>query len=210
MTDIQGDSAGVQPGGIDPSRPGLASQICPPGYVWLGDCAGWEIVPVVKARDLIAETEDLGLELRHRCGWAEGQPFDGITGDGAAYVGNLIERLLEIAPVHACITRPRSPEHAARVQRWQDQSSAAPRPVTDTPDTPSAFVPGVLRTIHDHNGQTSASGHGPEDYPEPANIPVRREVDGKWQTVEVTLSDFRANEGADGRQPYRVTDGGTD
>ncbi len=42
------------------------------------------------------------------------------------------------------------------------------------------------------------------DQEEPADIPVRRLVDGRWQTVEITLSEFRANEGADGRTAYRV------
>lgn len=94
---------------------------------------------------------------------------------------------------------------------------------------------GVLRAVRDMNAQTSQTGHGPEDYPdpeegppcarcsapasahvewasghlyqEPADVPVRRCIDGKWQTVEITLSEFRANEGADGRQPFRVVDG---
>lgn len=74
-----------------------------------------------------------------------------------------------------------------------------------TPTIPLAPI-GVLRTVYDEMHKAAGTtGHGPEDYPEePADIPVRRCIDGKWQTVEVTMSDFRANEGADGRQPHRV------
>ena len=45
---------------------------------------------------------------------------------------------------------------------------------------------------------------GADGPPEPAYVPVRREVDGKWQTVEITLSEFRRTEGADGRMPFLV------
>lgn len=46
--------------------------------------------------------------------------------------------------------------------------------------------------------------HPADPPPEPADIPVRRQVDGKWQTVEITLSEFRRVEGADGCTAYRV------
>lgn len=116
------------PGDIK-TPPGHNSKLCPTGYIWLGDVAGWEVVPVVRDE---AAGAPLQLELRHRCGWAQRQPDEGITGDGAAYVGNIIKRLLEVVETHTCRRRPLSP------------------------------------------------------------------------SVEVTLSDFRANEGADGRQPFRV------
>lgn len=198
----------------DPNSP-------PEGWVWVGDLSGWEIVPI--DQDGIAMAHP-GLELRHRCGRRVQQPESGITGDGAAFLGNLVENCVEENDGHTCTPHQPSPEHQARVARWmaaagmepsgdvaQDQLalvramvSKGPRTV-DGPGCTPAFVPGALEAFRDVANKTAATGHGPEDYPEePADIPVRRLVDGKWQTVEVTMSDFRANEGADGRQPYRV------
>jgi hypothetical protein len=118
------------------------------GYVWLGDLSGWEVVPVV--RDTAAGAP-LQLELRHRCGWAQRQPDEGITGDGAAYVGNLIERALEANQGHVCKPHEPSPEHQARVARWESMTDIkGPDDIPERPDAnervsgPPVRRPGLL------------------------------------------------------------------
>lgn len=120
------------------------------GYVWLGDLAGWEIVPVYGE----AREDGLWLELRHRCGWARRQPFEGITGDGAAYVGNILERLMEVAPGHACAPHEPSPEHQARVARWT--AAAGLTPSGDVAADQLAVVRAASRNV-DGPGCTPAS-----------------------------------------------------
>lgn len=254
-------TAAVLAGGGQPEDVDAALE----GFVWLGDLSGMEVVPTVT--DVIAERT--GLHIAHRCGTTWDLPrMEGLTADGSAMLGNLVEAAVEAREGHACPPHNPSPEHRARVAAWAaaaghqparaghlegaseeqtrevlgddatnqldvvralssgaryvDQSSAAPRLVDgpgctpavvagslDSPAVPFAPI-GALRAVYDEIHQTTSTGHGPEDYPErayveePADIPVRRCIDGKWQTVEVTMSDFRANEGADGRQPFRV------
>jgi hypothetical protein len=67
-------------------------------YVWLGDLAGFEIVPVL----LDDAYGVLFLELRHRCGWSARLPFEGITGDAAAYLANTVERAIGERRGHVC------------------------------------------------------------------------------------------------------------
>jgi hypothetical protein len=238
------------------------------GIVWVGDLAGMEVVPVLRED---SSGTPLQLRVTHRCGHEgvliRGMGMDGMSADGSAMLGNLVEFAAKWREGHACPPHQRSPETADMVQRWLDTSSGGPKPVTTAqgdpfgilarvelvddrqddeedegepvikpmtgfdlytmsrygagPDCGPIGIPphaagasdvitpgGVLRAVRDLMAGVPQTGHGPEDYPEePADIPVRRQIDGKWQTVEVTLSEFRANEGADGRQPYRVVDG---
>ena len=236
------------------------------GIVWMGDLAGMEVVPVLRED---SSGTPLQLRVTHRCGHEgvliRGMGMDGMSADGSAMLGNLVEFAAKWREGHACPPHQRSPETNDMVQRWLDTSSGGPKPVTTAqgdpfgilqhvelvdvsdeedegepivkpvtgfdlytmarygagPDCGPIGIPphaagasdvitpgGVLRAVRDMNAQTSQTGHGPEDYPEePADIPGRRCIDGKWQTAEVTLSEFRANEGADGRQVYRVVDG---
>jgi hypothetical protein len=67
-------------------------------YVWLGDLAGFEIVPEVENGLYPAPY----LELRHRCGWSARLPFEGITGDAAAYLANTVERAINERRGHVC------------------------------------------------------------------------------------------------------------
>lgn len=84
----------VPPGQV----PGLASQLCPPGYVWLGDLAGFEI-------GTMHQHEHAGGDvpcLYHRCGWAVPIPFEGVMGDGAAYLANAVVLAIEERIRHTC------------------------------------------------------------------------------------------------------------
>jgi hypothetical protein len=65
-------------------------------HVWLGDLAGFEVVPV------LTDDWEIALELRHRCGWSMRLRFDGITGDGAAFLGNIVQVATEERPGHVC------------------------------------------------------------------------------------------------------------
>lgn len=65
--------------------------------VWLGDLAGFEVVPVVPD-----DGASVHLELRHRCGWSQRLPFEGITGDGGAYLANIVERAVVERQGHHC------------------------------------------------------------------------------------------------------------
>lgn len=172
MTDHRGpefDAAATAPLTAigDPPREGaagIASQLCPEGYFWLGDLSGWEV------------SGDSGagqVALHHRCGYAETLRASGIRADFSVYVGNIVDRVLQLLPTHVCPPHTRSPETAAMVRQWEEAErvSGPPRPLP------------------------------PE---EPADIPVRRQVEGRWQTVMVTLTEWRENEGADGRAPVRV------
>lgn len=94
------------------------------GYAWLGDLSGWEVVP--ELRDAFTDAPPLRLELRHRCGFVQRQPFEGITGDGAAYLGNIVERALELSQSHVCTEREPSPEHQARIARWSAAAGLTP------------------------------------------------------------------------------------
>ena len=130
----------------------------------------------------------------------------------------------QLAVVRAAVRKPRPP-----ADDWVDTSSGAPRPgpgrFVDGPGCTPVVVPDASPFDVVANMELRDDGRDEEEgeplikpltgydlfvaqkyapAPEPADIPVRRLVDGKWQTVEVTLSDFRANEGADGRQPFRV------
>lgn len=102
------------------------------GIVWIGDLAGMEVVPTSGYDDSGADyPSKLGLVLFHRTckpGWE--QPEEGISGDGSAYLGNLVERAIEARKGHVCEKRERSPEHEARVQRWTDSVSGPAKPVT--------------------------------------------------------------------------------
>lgn len=99
------------------------------GRVWLGDLAGFEIVPV----------SEFDAELWHRCGWNTVLPTEGIMGGvGGAYLGNTAITALQHLAGDGCRT-------------WKDQ----------------------------------------------ANIPVRRRVDGRWQTVMITRAEWDTKEGAD-------------
>lgn len=123
------------------------------GYVWLGDLSGWEVVPVVRDE---AAGAPLQLELRHRCGWAQRQPFEGITGDGAAYVANIIERLvLQVVEGHVCAPHEPSPEHKARVARWAAAAGATPS--GDVAQDQLAIVRAASRRLVDGPGCTPAS-----------------------------------------------------
>lgn len=65
----------------------------------LANLAGFEIVPV-------PDPDHPGvprLELRHRCGWSQPQPFEGITGDNAAYLGNVVVRAVRERLTHRCL-----------------------------------------------------------------------------------------------------------
>jgi hypothetical protein len=123
------------------------------GYVWLGDFSGWEVVP--ELRDAFTDAPPLRLELRHRCGFALRQPDEGITGDGAAYVGNLIERLLEAvypqdgSQGHVCAPHEPSPEHQARVARWA--AAAGVTPSGDVAQDQLGIVRALSRGAHLHD-----------------------------------------------------------
>lgn len=135
------------------------------GWVWLGDLAGMEVVPVSSYAD--PEVDDypskLGLVLFHRTckpGWE--QPEEGISENGSCYVANLVERAVKARETHACTPFQPSPEHQARVARWADRSSAPPRPVVAEGD-PFGVLAGVeLRDVPD----------GQEDEGEPAIKPL--------------------------------------
>jgi hypothetical protein len=139
------------------------------GYVWLGDFSGWEIVPVL--RDDPAGTP-LQLELRHRCGWAQRQPFEGITGDGAAYVGNIVTRLMEAVPGHACAPHEPSPEHRERVARWT--AAAGLTPTGNVALDQLALVRAMVS-----KGPRTVDGPGCT----PASVPERWTDDGKGNRV---------------------------
>lgn len=203
------------------------------GYVWLGDLAGMEVVPVLREGPA---GPALQLRVTHRCG-NEGvlmanMGMDGMSDDGAIMLGNLVEFAVKWREGHACPPHRPSPEHQARVQRWTDSASGGARPVVDReggaqagllvdgPMTPvdletegqrlfrqgrhaEAEIPLAREILGDEAAEQLAARRAEE----PADIPVRRLVDGRWQTVKITLSEFRMAEGADGRQPYRVVDG---
>lgn len=122
------------------------------GYVWLGDLSGWEVVP--ELRDAFTDAPPLRLELRHRCGFAQRQPFEGITGDGAAYVANIVSRLMEVAPSHVCAPHEPSPEHQARVARWA--AAAGVTPSGDVAQDQLAIVRAASRRVVDGPGCTPA------------------------------------------------------
>lgn len=240
--DRRGDVAGVQPGGVATpgDRPGLASRLCPPGYVWLGDLSGWEIAPSMEP-----STRERCVTIAHRCGWDELQRPCGMN-EGGTYVGNLVERLLELVETHQCAPYVPSEEHKARVQRWTDSSSGGAQAglLITGPMTPvdlmtegqrlfrqgrhaEAEIPLAREILGDEAAEQPAARqrccptcYTPADddgvqrehhiqcaQKEPANIPVRRRIDGKWQTIEITLSEWRAVEGDDGREPFRVVEG---
>lgn len=147
------------------------------GYFWLGDLSGWEVAGGAAGQ----------VELHHRCGYAETLPASGVQADFSVYVGNLVERVLEVSQGHACAPHEPSPEHRARIARWSAAAGLTPtgdvaqdqlalvramvskgprnRPV-DGPGCTPAVVPGALEAIRDVVCQTPSTGHGPEDYPE--------------------------------------------
>ena len=95
------------------------------GYVWLGDLAGMEVVPVLRDHPGGAP---LQLRLTHRCGH-EGvllanTGMDGISDDHAIMLANLVQFAAEWRRGHACPPHKRSPETEAMVQRWQDTEVA--------------------------------------------------------------------------------------
>ena len=70
------------------------------GWVWLGDLAGMEIAP--SDRDGITMAHP-GLTLFHRActpGWD--QLEDGMSGDGACMLANLVERAITARDAHTC------------------------------------------------------------------------------------------------------------
>lgn len=169
--DRQGDVAGVQPGGIATpgDRPGFASRLCPPGYIWLGDLAGWEVAGTVAGGGQVS--------LHHRCGWNETLRASGICADFSVYVGNLVERVLELVENHVCTPRMPSPEHQDRVQRWTDSASGGARPVVDREGGPQAglLTNGPMTSVDlDTEGQRLfRQGKHAE-----AEIPLAREILG--------------------------------
>ena len=77
--------------------------------VWLGDLSGWEVSGTAAGQ----------VALHHRCGHAETLRASGIRADFSVYVGNVVEHVLEVVEAHTCKPYEPSPEHQARVARWQ-------------------------------------------------------------------------------------------
>lgn len=70
------------------------------GWVWLGDLSGMEVGPIDLDGISIAHP---GLEVGHRCGvGAQQQPRDGMTGDGASMLANLVLRAVTAREDHVC------------------------------------------------------------------------------------------------------------
>jgi hypothetical protein len=164
------------------------------GYVWVGDLSGWEVVPVVRDE---AAGAPLQLDLRHRCGWAQRQPFEGITGDGAAYVANIIERLMEAVPGHACTPLEPSQEHRERVARWTAAAGLTPTGdvATDQLGIVRALASGAVqlpdeetlarRIFGDEATEQLLERGRLVDGPgcTPASVPERWETDAEGKTV---------------------------
>lgn len=109
------------------------------GYVWLGDLSGMEVAPVLREGPA---GPALQLRVTHRCGHEgvliAGMGMDGMSDDGAAMLGNLVEFAVKLREGHACPPHQPSPEHQARMQRWTDSASGGARPVVDREGGPQA------------------------------------------------------------------------
>jgi hypothetical protein len=70
------------------------------GWVWLGDLAGMEVVPLDRDDSL---TVHPAVAVTHRCGnGLQEQPSDGMSADGASMLGNLVERAVTMRESHSC------------------------------------------------------------------------------------------------------------
>ena len=150
----------------------------PTDYVWLGDLAGMEVVPVLREGPA---GPALQLRVTHRCG-NEGvlmanMGMDGMSDDGAIMLGSLVEFAVKLREGHACPPHQPSPEHQARMQRWTDSASGGARPVIDRDGGPQAGLlasgPMTPVTLETDGQRLFREGRYAE-----AEIPLAREILG--------------------------------